>query len=138
MLLTANLTKGGLLGIVNPMLDRFYGAKVSEHESEVVVPEIFVYLNRHGWTQRAGFDRATVEDFEKQRFVIVGDARGVRRNVRRDNITPRTGKREPASEDHAWKVATVFLRRVAIAAASHAHEVSTANDSRGSGGKIGN
>ena len=47
VLLATEVAGRGWLGIIDPVLDRFYGAKIGKHHLEVLISQILIHLYGH-------------------------------------------------------------------------------------------
>jgi len=81
VLQSATRTEGGRERVVYPMRDSRYGLKVSEHRRQVRVGLPTVPLPWHAVVNLACADHSGAHHRDEQRFVIVGNAARVRRDV---------------------------------------------------------
>src|SRR5215471_14901730 len=98
------------------MLHRRERTKKREDGSEVVIGHVLVNHYRHDRTKLACLHPAGVHHVEKQRFVVVGDAGGIWRDVGAGDASPWPGKQKSTGKFHVRQCLSALLWCVAIGA----------------------
>jgi len=117
------LAKGRRFGVVNAMLYGFERANVGKDGFLVFVGEVPEIEPGHDLVDLPCFDVSGAYHFQEERFVIIGDAGGVRSDIGARHSTPRTFQDEATAEFEASNRLAFRLRRVAIRTACDGHQV---------------
>ena len=88
MPLAAQLAVCDRFGVADMVLDWFDGVQIREDRFQVAIVEVFVNHDRHDRTEFLPVDFSAAQYVEKERFVVINDAGGIRSEVGAGDVAP--------------------------------------------------